>query len=678
MAQAPLVLETYDLRHRQRNTLPWTTRLGIIGTSTDITNLLYSTAYECQVRAVNSEGTSAWSASAFGATDAPPIPGPAGAGAFHQFSLEIDRDGEFTDELGNVLQLFAKWGRSEASFLSRVLPMQMQIILDNESGRYDPSTILPRARIHFNHDGVEVAHGYVATVRPQINHSTNLKQTIIVAEGAMALFAKDAYELSLFTTETVRTGEVIHDALDQTGWPGPLRDIDAGQLRLQPAHYTSILAPRVLGRLGPVMRTTEEAELGLLHERRGDFIVFEERFHRELSSADPIFGFGAGNLRIRPLGIVDPEDSWDNIYTVIRVGVERAVVQTDKKVYTYRKDDIDDNPLEIDANSARFFRINMTTEPDNLANSNVKSVIQWTTAVAEFKTLADVLVTSNVTIVYTNRTRVSTTVTITNTNAFPVNLTKLELSGRGIALYGDGTLPDLRDQAAVDLYDQRFLDLPTTVFLGAGAGDSDIFQAEGQALAQLMLTRYNHPQPHGRLPFDPLENALNISAMGLLNISVPVLVEASSGMPPGNYYVEGGDIQLDCRRQWAEMGVRLSKRGSGVFLVNTARDITPADTTWVVVAPSATLEADTPYVIAAEVSFPSGTIPDDSDDPVMRLMVGAKVVAVWSEKDVPVNDPQDRATLRLGPDNAVMQVRRRTNAGNALTVTRWKVFRVTS
>ena len=672
--------ESYDLRHRVQGTTDWTTRTGIDQIVTDITNLVYSTAYEVQVRAVNVTGASAWSGSVIGTIGPAPIPGPAGAGAFAAFVLNIEHAGIplLLNEFGNVLQLFAKWGRNEAAHLSRVLPMQMQVILDNESGRYDPGSILPRARIHLNHDGFPVAHGYVRTVRPQIDHSTGLKQTVIHAEGVLALFNKDAYELSLFTTETVRTGEVVQDALNQAGWPGA-RDIDAGQLRLQPAHYTSILAPRALGRLGPVLRTTEEAELGLLHEQRGDVVVFEERFHRELSSAVPVFGFGTTGLRIRPLGIVDPEDSWDNIFTVVRVGIERAVVQTDKKVYTWRKDTIDDNPLEIPANSVSSpFRINMTTELQNLANDNVKSVVQWTTALAEFETLTGDAINIGVGVTYTNRTRIATTVTVTNSNSFPVRLTKLELSARGIAVYGDFTIPDLRDQAAINLYDQRFLDLPTTVFLGAGDADKELSVPEGEALAQFLLTRYNHPQPHGRLPFDPLENAVNLSAMHTMNISDPVLVGTGTGMPPGTYHVEGGDIQLDVKRHWAEMGVRVSKRGDGTFLVNAAVDFTPDSTQWVNAAPAVTLVADTPYVIAAEVTFPAGTPVSTSDTPIMRLLVGPDTVAVWSEKDIPLGDPQDRAALRLGPGRAVMQVRRRTSSSPQLSVSRFKVFRVES
>ena len=672
---------SYDLRHRVRSAppaaaLPWTTRTGITQTFTNITNLLYSTIYEVQVRAVNVTGESAWSGLASAATPAAQVPAPAAAGAFHQFTLRIDRAGDFLDEFGNILTFSARWGRSEASFLARVLPLQMQVTLENESGRYDPTTILPRARIHLDHMGVEIAHGYVASVRPQLDHATGFHTTIIHAEGALALFNKDAYELSLFVTDTVRTGQVVHDALNQTGWPPAQRDIDAGQVRLQPAHYTELLAPRVLGRLGPVLRTTEEAELGLLHERRGDFIIFEERFHRELSSAQPVFGFGSQGLRIRPIGVVNPEDSWDNIYTVIRVAISRASVQTDKRVYTWRKDTIGDNPLQIPGGATRDFVIDMTREPRNLEDDNVASVVQWTTAVAEFETPVGAPV-SNAVVTYTERTRTRTKVTCVNPNPFPINLTKLELSARGVALYGDFTIPDLSDAASVALYDQRFLDLPTNVFIGDGT-DEDVAIPEGQAVARLLLTRYNHPQPHGRIPFDPLENALNISAMGQLNVSVPVLVEDSVGMPAGTYYVEGGDITLDPARDWATMGVNLSKRGSGSFFVDNAVNITPQGTAWVNVAPTATLVANVPYVIAAEVTFPTGTIPSQSDDPVMRLVLDGEQQTTWTEQDIPINDAQFRASLRLGPGIAIMQVRRRTASSAQLTASRFRVFRVES
>ena len=627
------------------------------------------------MRAVNLRGASAWTASATATLG----PFPSSRDLFSLFTLSIDRAGAFTNEAFNLLQLFAKWGRSEASFLARAQPVQMQVILDNESGRYDPGAILPRARIHLDHLGATVAHAYVRSVRPQIDHSTGLRQTVIHAEGALALFNNDAHELSLFVTDTARTGPVVHEILDQTGWPGTARDIDAGQVRLQPAHYTEILAPRALGKAGPNLRATETAEIGLLHERRGDFIVFEERYHRELDLSLPAFTFGSlgGTNFISPLGITNPEDSWDNLYTVIRIGASRAVVQTDKKVYTFRKDTIGADPLLIRANTTVEFGVDLVLEPRNRETDNVASVAQWTTVDSEFQNAAGVVVTADVDLTFSQDGRTRRRVTIANTNAFDVNLTKLELSGRGVALYGDLTIPYLEDAAAVALYDTRILDLETS-FIGDGLNEGGDGVAEGNATAQLLLTRYSHPQSHGRLAFDPLESANNLLAMHTLAISQPVNMLVGTGFPPGIYHVEGGDIQLDVGREWATMGVNLSQRGRRLVARDQSVSVTPPSDAWVNVSTPLAILAGRPYVIATEVTFPTATALSTSDDPVLRVLLDGQPYSVWSETDIPVNDPQFRAALVLGPGAVQVQVRRRAVGGNAITASHVRYVRIDS
>ena len=682
-AKPPVVgygpVDTYDIRHRAIGAPDWITRTGITLTATDITSLVFGGQYEVQVRAVNLRGFSPWSASAVATTS--PFPPP--STLFSLFTLGIDRAGAFTNEAFNMIQLFAKWGRSEASYLARAQPVQMQVILDNESGRYDPGMILPRARINLDHLGATVAHAYVRSVRPQIDHSTGLRQTVIHAEGALALFNNDAHELSLFITDTVRTGSVIHEILDQTGWAPGARDIDAGQVRLQPAHYTEILAPRALGKAGPALRATETAEIGLLHERRGDFIVFEERFHRELDDSPPGFTFGSlgGTNFISPLGVTNPEDSWDNLYTVIRIGASRAVVQTDKRVYTWRKDTIDTDPLVIRAGVTVQFGIDMVIEPQNLEDDNVKSVAQWTTVDSEFQNAAGVVVTTDVALTFLNDGRTRRRVNIANANAFDVNLTKLELSGRGVALYGDLTIPYLEDAAAVALYDTRILDLETS-FIGDGLNEGGDGIAEGNATAQLLLTRYAHPQPHGRQAFDPLESANNLAAMHTMEISQPVNMLLGTGFQAGIYHVEGGDIQLDVGREWAEMGVNLSRRGLRFIDRDQAVNVTPSSDAWGVnVTTPFTLLIGQPYVIATEVTFPSGSVISGSDDPVMRVLLNGQPYSVWSESDIPINDPQFRAALVIGGAAAsvvLVQVRLRQAGSIAITASHVRYVRIDS
>ena len=80
-------------------------------------------------------------------------------------ALNLDLDGGYTNEFDNVLFATAKWGRSESSYLAKVLPAQMLITLDNTSGRYDVSKILPRARINIDYQVGGIEHTHLSLLR---------------------------------------------------------------------------------------------------------------------------------------------------------------------------------------------------------------------------------------------------------------------------------------------------------------------------------------------------------------------------------------------------------------------------------------------------------------------------------------------------------------------------------
>ena len=62
-------ITSYDLRYRVQNTTLWTTHIVEDATSATFTGLAEGTTYEAQVRAINDEGTGAWSDSGVGVTD---------------------------------------------------------------------------------------------------------------------------------------------------------------------------------------------------------------------------------------------------------------------------------------------------------------------------------------------------------------------------------------------------------------------------------------------------------------------------------------------------------------------------------------------------------------------------------------------------------------------------------
>ena len=613
------------------------------------------------------------------------------------FTLNLDLDGLLTNVWPHVIgTVTARWGRQEAAFLARVLPLQMQVQLDNTDGRFDPERLLPDARLEWNDRGLPVAHGRLARVLPSFDHTTGLKTTTLHAEGPLAVLNNGDHELSLFITEAVRTGQVIGDVLDQVGWSIHQRRIDAGQVRIHPAHYTSVLAPRSLHLAGPVLRATEQAEVGLVHEERGNLVVFEDRFHREL---DPRLGldvavFGVTPQAIKVLGRVTPEDSWDNIYNVIQVGADRAIVQVERVVYEWNG-----APLRIPANTETVLKMDLIDQPNNRERDFVKTVIQWSDLVDgdfEFTQEDETALADGElpTVVLSRRTRTGTRATITNDNAFPVLMTKADLRGRGIALYGDLTIPELA--TADSPYRRRVLELPTS-FIGDGLNQEGDGIREGNKYAGLLLARYDHPLVSARLVIDPLADAQTRPLLTSLQVSDPVLVQDGVGIPSGGYYVEGGDVVHDVERGVMDFGVHVSRRGRRSFQIDTDLDVQPASVAWTNVAAGFAPRLNNQdlyedrYVAGGLVAW-SADPPAPSGLPVMRVVIrrgGSQdvldVSGVWTEADI-TSTPQWLGTLlsRLeevsqGGRLAVSLQTRLGAAGHTpIHVTGWRIVLVES
>ena len=728
--------------------------------------------------------------------------GPAPLPGFHLF---MDVAGLFSDQWGRVVgSIAARWGRQEAAHLARVLPLQMQVQLDNSDGRFDPEMLLPDARVEWNDGAAPVAHGRLASVRPSFDHTTGLRTATLHVEGPLALLNNGDHELSLFITDTIRTGRAIDSVLDQVNWPAGARRIDGGQVRIHPAHYTSVLAPRALHKAGPVLRAAEQAEVGLVHEERGNLVVFENRFHREL---DPRLGldvavFGVTEDSIRVVGRVDPADSWDNIYNVVQVGADRAVVQVERVVYQWNGE-----PLTIPANTTATLRLDLVQQPQNRERDFVASVIEWADLAdgdfefhfpggvdrvdvdlmgyerstlflgwqdnvslgtafsrsgaeqtlnvaslafggsiagdvsldifdnnrrftAEFESTGRITFTAsdgrtltvmiadadmtepyqwnptnsaevvsfanhimgladknatltltfgtvtNTSIVLSNRTRTGTTATIVNSNDQPIFMTKADLRGRGVALYGDLTIPELATPNSP--YRRRVLELPTS-FVGDGLNQEGGGLAEGNAYAALLLARYDHPQIAARLVIDPLADSSTRALLTTLQVSDPVLVQDGLGIPSGGYYVEGGDVTLDSETGILDFGIHVSRRGRRSWIIDDAVNVQPASVAWENVAAAVAVAAGGRYIVGAEAAWNVGN-PVGSELPVMRVLFGAEVVAVWTENDLS-DTPEWLAALVEVPDaggNLAVQVQRGADANTPIRVTRWRVVRIES
>ena len=259
-------------------------------------------------------------------------------------------------------------------------------------------------------------------------------------------------------------------------------------------------------------------------------------------------------------------------------------------------------------------------------------------------------------------------------------MTKADLRGRGIALYGDLTIPELATPNSP--YRRRVLELPAS-FVGDGFNEDGDGIAEGNAYAALLLARYDHPQVAARLVVDPLADADSRALLTSLQVSDPVLVQDGVGVPSGGYYVEGGDVTLDCETGLMEFGVYLSRRGRRTWLVNVALNIQPAGVGWESGGADFNIPADIGfagrYIVGAEAAWAAGN-PAGSEQPVLRVRLGDEVIATWTENDLS-DTPEWLATLLEIPESGgrlTIQVRRGAAANTPIHITGWRLVRIDS
>lgn len=675
----------YDIRYRRDDRGGYTFLNNLTANQRIVTGLASGTSYTFEVRAGNTAGHSGWSVKFTTDTKGepgptitgpgakpPPVPPPdsstTGSGLWIDLTTADDPEGDVLSNVeDDVLRYTFGWGRQEEAFRAICLPLRGQVILDNSSGRYDPDRIRPGARVWLDQNIGEsthpVARGFVRQVLPSVDFDTGLEISTIHVEGILGRLAKNQYEVGLFERDTVRTGQVITDALNAIRYPSNLRRIDAGQARIHPAFYSEILSARQLTTALGVLRGTEQAEVdGLIHEERGNVVVFEDAYHRELDDRDPVITFGASQFTENLHGSVMPVDSWRNVYTVVRVGAERFRLHAPGVVLEYRKGFIEDDPLRIPARSTDAREYSLLHFPEYRGPNNAHQVAAWLPIEAshhQFRTAAGNVITTGITITITEETRFHRVIQIANTNAFDIFLTKLELHGRGVSVFGDATF-EHEDTAASAVYDRRILELPAT-FIGQGVHHQGDAVEEGRDAAMLLLVRYSKPKPAARLRFIPTEEQL-VS----LQVGDPIRINPGIGLPPDTYYMEGGEVHYDAATDIREMGVHVSRRGRKRLLKNLSKNIRPSG--WTQVDPPLSVEEGRYYIFAAQVSGSIG-----GDDVVLRLMHDGQAVKQWTAEDIDSTAYYLGGIIRPEKDGtAYMEAR------GGVSVTGYKVARVES
>ena len=163
-----------------------------------------------------------------------------------------------------------------------------------------------------------------------------------------------------------------------------------------------------------------------------------------------------------------------------------------------------------------------------------------------------------------------------------------------------------------------------------------------------------------------------------LDISDAVEVQGQTGLFPGIYHIEGGEIHYTPDTGQAKMRFFVSRRGRRVFLQDDAVAVTPASDAWVDVGPPVALTLDDVFVVAADVRFPDAHVRENPDVAVLRLTLDGAVLSLWLEADIPTDESRPLASVAAGPGQVRMQVRRSAVGATALTADRVRVVRIDS
>ena len=567
---------TYDLRH-QHDTRVWATIRGFTTTFGAIRGVLANN-YEVQVRSVSASGsTSAWTPSVFldlrpgGDAMLPPPPSeqpvPPPPPIVITFPDPTDPDAGPNPNApagSKVLQLRAKLGRSSSAFLDQVSSMTGQMILDNADGEFDNLKRGDAFRLDKWLDGVpaEVLHGWV-TGTNFTKDPRGQKRAFITLTGSLDILSWERYETALdpVDEEIDYTGNLVEGILQNVNFTK--REIDQGQVRVNtPLLYSHLNPARLRTPIGPI-RELERTEIGLLHEGRGDSVIFEGRYHRELDISPPRYTFAGPNVdgAIPVEGIVPFDSKQQDVYTNYRIHAGSTQVLEQQKLFAIN------NPITIQPIGVYNLRFELVGEAPRKAIDDVQSVTNW-----KALALADVDVrndanqqlqvsfradtTTQVNIIPTFR-RTSVSVRILNNTGGNATITKLEIFGRGVQTAGDLAFVDLEDEDSE--YEPRSLNLATLLDYRI------VTPRDLEELANVLFWRYSRPRPTGKITVNTRAWPILLTN---LNISDAVTVSEVVGLPSGVYYVEGLEFEFLPGKD--TITITLSRRGARTYLADAS------------------------------------------------------------------------------------------------------------
>lgn len=267
-------------------------------------------------------------------------------------------DGAAWTQVTGVQQVIYNRGRQME--LDKIEAGRLAAVLDNSNGIFSPENstgayfgkLKPQRQIRFkavfSGSTYDLWRGYIDRFIPSLD--INDQTVTIEATDAFKRLARD--RISSTMTATL-TGTRVTNTLNAMGWPGSLRDIDAGQSTVA---GSTVTATSPLQHIEDVM----VPEAGLTCVSGAGKITFRDRHARLTDSASAISQatFGSTSLGYAP-GVYDYSD--ELVYNDVRVlrtgGTEQtAVDSTSKAAYGSLVKQIESAYFTDDTEAGRYAR----------------------------------------------------------------------------------------------------------------------------------------------------------------------------------------------------------------------------------------------------------------------------------------------------------------------------------
>ena len=571
----------------------WGTDVGASGTWT------------MRVRARNEGGVSAW---VDGAPVRVALPAPDAIPVVPEALILDVGDGRGAQNYWHrVLSISGRWGGTGKGYLDRAPSCQGQALIANDDGAIDIQGIRINTTIRFisAFDGVvrDVLSGYIRDVSEQHDDELGQRTITIAYSGLFDRLAQEDGEIGLFVAHDALTSDVVSGALQRSNIIGGAARISHSSTRIAPSQDMVLVSGG--HNVMAVLRSMELAEGCIMHEGRGLEVVFPSRWERAMTDplavsgshpeGEAVFARVDADDDTPRITVRNPEVEWfyEHLFTRIDLTGGQSSRTRRIKVAEYDGNADGNNPIEILNGSVYEPVINIYDSDRHGRNQwrvvdGIYEVSSWdpvqtdpaadTNSHVYFQDAAgtqitDALRLGNISVETLSQNSGNIRLRIGNNSGATIYVREITLFGFGIQRLANFQVTGANFTAERTYGIRKTLRL-SRVAAGEGYNDSDNPVAELEAYKDFLLWRYSQPRYVARLSWRMQDRYPGEPAGGMawaqkqaysLQVGDQVEVEDVNamdigGLPPGHYYVEGGDFSINVGTGERQAAVWVSRR----------------------------------------------------------------------------------------------------------------------